>query len=69
MAQAFNEKVDRLLVKAKIMIEEGWELSQDVFVSPQAKKPGRPTKKSSTSDLFTGRNPPCSSMRQSHAAF
>ena len=50
MAQAFNEKVDHLLVKAEIMIEEGWELSQDVFVSPQAKKPGRPTKKPSTSN-------------------
>ena len=28
MAQAFNEKVDRLLVKAEIMIEEGWKLNQ-----------------------------------------
>ena len=58
MAQAFNEKVDRLLVKAEIMIEEWWELSQDVFVSPQAKKPGRPTKKSSTSDPSQEEIPP-----------
>ena len=58
MAQAFNEKVDGLLVKAEIMIEEWWELSQDVFVSPQAKKPGRPTKKSSTSDPSQEEIPP-----------
>lgn len=45
MAQAFNEKVDRLLVKAEMLIEEGWSLEQDVFASPQAKQPGRPSKK------------------------
>lgn len=44
MANAFNEKVDRLLVKAEMLIEEGWNLEQDVFALPQAKQPGRPPK-------------------------
>ena len=45
MAQAIDEKVDRLLVKAEMLIEDGWSLDQDISKSVEAKQPGRPPKK------------------------
>ena len=44
MANALNEKLDRLLVKAEIHIEEGWNLADDVFNKEEEKKSGRPKK-------------------------
>lgn len=45
MAQALGESVDRLLIKAEMLISDGWDLSQDVFSDNDNKKRGRPAKK------------------------
>lgn len=45
LAFAFDEKVDRLLVKTEMLIKDGWSLDQDIANIEEAKRPGRPTKK------------------------
>ena len=58
LAQAFDEKVDRLLVKAEVLIENGWTLEQDVFYESEAKLPGRRSKKTSEKNADQGPRPP-----------
>lgn len=53
LAFAFDEKVDRLLVKAELLIKDGWCLEQDVANLDEAKKPGRPTKNKSKKNTKT----------------
>lgn len=50
MAEAINEKVDRLMIKAESLIQLGWTLEQDVFNSLEAKQAGRPIGKTKKRD-------------------
>ena len=49
LATAIGENVGKLLIKAEVMVEQGWNLDQDMARQESNKKPGRPaTYKKST---------------------
>lgn len=63
MARACGENLDRLLVKAEVMIEQGWTLEQDIFNQEGSSKPGRPRK----ADGIGGREKRATSLKGEEA--